>query len=51
LPEIPPHDGIRFELTPTLPRSVVVGTSVPITITINTTEFAPAQQQIMVAIR
>jgi hypothetical protein len=29
----------------------VAGTSVPITITINTPNFAPVQQQIVVAIR
>jgi hypothetical protein len=52
LPDIAPHGHVEFEVTPTLPRSVKAGSLLPITITmtINTPEFAPVHQQILIRV-
>jgi hypothetical protein len=51
LPELEPHGHLEFDVTPTLPGSVVSGSSLPIVITINALDSAPVHQQIVVPIR
>jgi hypothetical protein len=50
LPELEPHGRFKFQLTAALPRSAKAGSSMPILITINASDFAPVQQQILIQV-